>query len=334
MSAFTYTLTDGWEKTDPRDSFLCKLVEEHFPNARWEEKNPDICIYFPFGARHLSYLHSTKIQYTLENDWPDFNFADYSIGFYHLEWEDRYLRFPWYTQVPGYEALREASLQGGVSHDFSRDDAAALDRKFCNFIYSNSKALPLRDRFFKRLSEYKPVDSGGRHLNNIGHRVQNKMKWLQEYKFTIAIENSATSGYTTEKLTEPLVAGSIPIYHGNPTVDRDFNTHSMVWIRDEADVERAVEQIVALDQDDRAYLQMLRTPAKTLEQARIDYHQKLVDFFRHIVEQPAHQRIRRPINPHSINSQLWARRRRDLSKMWGPLYPVMRRILKWQGRWL
>lgn len=333
MAAFTYCITDAWENTDPRRSFINKLIEEHFPEARWEGKNPDICIYFPFGVRHLSYLHSTKIQYTLENDWPDLNFADYAIGFYHLTWEDRYLRFPWFAQVPGYEELRKASLLGGVSHAFAQDDAAALSGKFCNFIYSNNKALPLRDRFFKRLSEYKHVDSGGRHLNNLGKRVQNKMQWLQEYKFTIAIENSATAGYTTEKLTEPLISGSIPIYHGNPSVDLDFNTDAMVWLQDESDVERAVEQIVALDRDDAAYLRMLRTPAQTLEQAQIDYWQNLIDFLRHIVEQPAHQRIRRPVNTHSMQSQLWARRRRDLSKMWGPLYPVMRRILKWQGRW-
>ena len=38
---------------------------------------------------------------------------------------------------------------------------------------------------------------------------------------TIAFENSSFPGYTTEKIFEPMLEGSIPIYWGNPRVDED-----------------------------------------------------------------------------------------------------------------
>ena len=35
---------------------------------------------------------------------------------------------------------------------------------------------------------------------------------LSRFAFTLAIENSEDEGYATEKLWQPLLAGSVPIY--------------------------------------------------------------------------------------------------------------------------
>jgi alpha-1,3-fucosyltransferase 10 len=45
-----------------------------------------------------------------------------------------------------------------------------------------------------------------------------KLALSREYLFTIAIENSLTYDYITEKLWHPLIAGSVPIYLGAPNV--------------------------------------------------------------------------------------------------------------------
>ena len=45
-----------------------------------------------------------------------------------------------------------------------------------------------------------------------------KLALSKEYLFTIAIENSLTYDYVSEKLWHPLIAGSIPIYLGAPNV--------------------------------------------------------------------------------------------------------------------
>jgi hypothetical protein len=35
---------------------------------------------------------------------------------------------------------------------------------------------------------------------------------LSSFAFTLAVENSEDEGYSTEKLWQPLLAGSIPVY--------------------------------------------------------------------------------------------------------------------------
>ena len=80
------------------------------------------------------------------------------------------------------------------------------------------------------------------------------MAFIAKYKFNIAFENSVVPGYTTEKAMEALAARSVPIYYGNPRIAEDFNPDCLVRVADRADVERAVEEIVALDRDDDAYL--------------------------------------------------------------------------------
>ena len=80
-------------------------------------------------------------------------------------------------------------------------------------------AISGRDELFEYLSQYKLVDSGGRHKNNIGGSIDDKFLFQQQYKFSIAYENSSTPGYTTEKIIQALAAGtSEPIYWGNPEI--------------------------------------------------------------------------------------------------------------------
>ena len=68
----------------------------------------------------------------------------------------------------------------------------------------------------------------GRVLNTLGHRVADKQAFLRDYKFTIAFENESHPGYTTEKIVEPMLADSIPIYWGDPLVGTDFEVES--WL--------------------------------------------------------------------------------------------------------
>jgi hypothetical protein len=65
------------------------------------------------------------------------------------------------------------------------------------------------------------VHSYGSCMNNIneeqrGNNHRNKVEIGGKYKFTYAFENSETEDYVTEKMFQPLVSGSVPIYHGAP----------------------------------------------------------------------------------------------------------------------
>jgi len=131
---------------------------------------------------------------------------------------------------------------------------------------SNRKAKE-RIEFFQKLSAYKPVDSGGRFMNNIGGPIapgrQNKAAWMCNYKFNIAFENASYPGYTTEKILEAFVSGAIPIYWGNPLIGLDFNPKAFINCHDFDSFDEVIAFIKEIDQDETLYKNYLREPILT-----------------------------------------------------------------------
>ena len=252
----------------------------HFLKDNYELEfcdNPDYLICDIASHDDLQY-DCVKIISTIENVVPDFNRYDYVMGFDYISFGDRYLRIPLFASYESYAALKK-------QHEFTDEEKKMLlNRKFCSFVVTNAGADPLREKFFRELSKYKQVDSGGRFLNNIGGAVKDKLAFCSNYKFNIAIENSVCPGYTTEKIMEPLTVHSIPIYYGDPLVTNDFHEGCMVRIKNENDVQRAIEEIIFLDTHDDAYLERCLGPRLVHEW---DYYQKRrEDFLRNIFDQP------------------------------------------------
>ena len=57
-----------------------------------------------------------------------------------------------------------------------------------------------------------------------------------------------------------MLANSIPIYWGNPMVDKDFNTGSFINIPNVKSFEAAIEKIIELDKNEKKYLAMAAQP--------------------------------------------------------------------------
>lgn len=251
MNKIRINFTDFWKGFNPEKSIFYKILEKKYTVKLSE--NPDYLFFSCYGYDHLKY-DCVKIFYTGENIVPDFNFCDFAIGFHYFNFGNRYRRIPLFSSRESYKGL----LNKNVSNK-----KKLLNRKFCNFLYSNkNNAHPVRKKFFETISSYKQVDSGGRYLNNLGYMVDNKNSFLSEYKFTIAFENSEGEGYTTEKLVDPMSVNSIPVYWGNPKVGRDFNTSSFIRLEDasEKEIDSAIEKIISLDRNDDDYLKMLHQP--------------------------------------------------------------------------
>ena len=156
---------------------------------------------------------------------PNFDRCDYAFSFDYPVNERNY-RLPLYRRWPEYSQLFNSR---------NPDKVFSQNRKFCSFMVSNPNAST-RIEFFKKLSSYKSVDSGGRFLNNIGDPIQtgveNKLNWMRNYKFSITFENSSYPGYTTEKLMHALITDTIPIYWGNPLAGLDFNPKAFINCHD------------------------------------------------------------------------------------------------------
>ena len=215
------------------------------------DEKPDLLVYSDFGESHWRF-DGLKVYLTGENMLPDFDQCDLAFTPADVPGDPRAVRLPYYAQT---------SLDlGRLVRPPGFDPSAELARPgFCAFVVSNPRS-PERNAFFRMLNRLRRVDSGGRHFNNMGGPVPDKMAFIRNYRFTLAFENTCSPGYTTEKLVEPLLAGSIPIYWGNPDVSRDFDPGCMVNVSDFPDLESAAEHMLALDADREARLRLLRSP--------------------------------------------------------------------------
>lgn len=74
------------------------------------------------------------------------------------------------------------------------------------------------------------------------------------WKFTLAFENSRCNDYVTEKLWRPLIAGSVPVYRGSPSVRKWLPDPRMVILVDDFDSPAALAAYLHyLNRNDTAY---------------------------------------------------------------------------------
>lgn len=256
------------------DNIFYKILSERFDVEI--SNNPDFLIFSVFGNNHRNYS-CKKILYTGENQRPNYTLCDYSVSFDYMD-DSRNLRYP-LSGITLYE--------NGIVDEFPRNiDPEKTKRektKFCNFIFSNPNAN-LRNHLFQELSKYKKVDSGGRVMNNIGHLVGDKVQFLNDYKFTIAFENSEFPGYTTEKLVHPKLVDSIPIYWGNPKVGLDWNTKAIVNAYEFKSIKDIIDRIIEIDNNDDLYFKVLNEPHFNSPKSKDLDHKSFLDFIEKITK--------------------------------------------------
>ena len=154
--------------------------------------------------------------------------------------------------------------------------------KFCCMVVSNPNSKK-RLEFFKNLSEFKQVDSGGAVLNNIGGRVKNKLEFIKDYKFVIAFENSSYEGYTTEKILEPISMNCIPIYWGNKLVDKDFNPKRFINYDSFKNEKELFEKLTEIENNIEIAVDILIQPVFSEDNYTIQSEKlKILNFFEFI----------------------------------------------------
>ena len=184
-----------------------------------ESENPDFIIFGPYGSS-IPKGKYCRIGYYCENIIPNLNCCEWAFGMLYEKdiGNPRYKRLDWHGLTPQQLATNPVF------------DIDPFERKFANYVYSQKN--PHREALFTALQSYRQVDAPGKSMNNMpplddlfpgDDMWQRKRNFLRQYKFTMAVENYSSHGYNTEKLIDPLLAGSIPIYWGNPEVFRHIN---------------------------------------------------------------------------------------------------------------
>ena len=254
---------DFWVHFNKKDNFFFRLLSQHYTPLI--SNNPDFIIYSGYGQDHVHY-NCYRIFYNAENLRINWNACDFAFGFDYLD-DKRYFRLPnWFLYGDPRALLLPRQLPGTIN---------PAQRRFCNLVVSNGLSKKRID-FFHQLSKYKVCDSGGRFLNNIGGPVEDKQSFIKNYKFTIAFENSSYPGYATEKIFEPFLAGSIPVYWGDPLIKRDFNSAAFVNFADYGTDKALIDRIIEIDNNDDLYLEMLHQPAYADNQLPVCANEEII----------------------------------------------------------
>ena len=253
MNSVRIEFRDFYRGFDPSDNFIVSALSELCsievgPGA-------DICFFSCFGTSHRTFV-GCKVQVIGENVRPAFREADFAIGFDRTT-DDRFLRYPQWAWQKDTSALMRPFGEDG------RDEPP----EFCAFVVSNPGS-PFRNALFEQLSRHRFVHAGGALFNNApgpspggtGNWRQSKIEYLSRFRFTIAAESSAYPGYTTEKLVDAFLAGSIPIYWGDPLVDCDFDPRAFINFNDFGTVTGTIEAVLEADRDDATLRRIRSTP--------------------------------------------------------------------------
>ena len=275
MNILKTAFVDFWPEWKDED-FISPILGKNY-NLIIDEKNPDIVFYSIFGNNHTKYK-CKKILYVAENiRYPynptirnninlAFGSANYTITFdpqteknYRLPlWQAFILRNPSYWD----------KLVNKVRHDHFE--------RFCSFTVSNPSNTN-RIYAFDKLSSYKRVHSYGKvRMNDFGLKKASEGKYWREakdqffqehpHKFSIVYENTSYPYYCTEKLMDAFLAGSIPLYSGDPKVVVDWNLKSFLNIQKMGNT--WVEVVKNLDIDQDIFNQYYNEPVFTTDQKK------------------------------------------------------------------
>ena len=273
----------------------------------WSPESPD----YLFSSEHIykNYKYFKTLKYLMKKNSkminiflgmellePDLNVFDYAIAYdSDFKVNDRI-----HHLIPSLfynEIQNDETNLYDIKNEISFDDAkeSVTERKFCNFIYSNGKAHPYRDNLFYKISEYKRVDSLGKHLNNMGNKsTRNDKNWAglsadmkSNYKFTLAIENACSNGYTTEKILTSFLAHSVPIYWGDPDVSKYYNERAFINCHNYSSMDEVLERVKEIDSNDDLWSKMISEPWQTDEQYILTHNeiQDYQDWITHIFQQ-------------------------------------------------
>lgn len=242
--------------------------------------------HFP-GDINEKYKNTRKVFYTGENKGINRD-CDLNLTFSNTP-ECNNIRFPvWIlnliTDIPFKE--NEDFFKKDYFIELSKMKLTQKNtNKFC--CYVASRHMNFREQFLKKICNYKKVHSAGGAYNNYGSikpGSQAKANFQKDYKFAMALENTAANGYTTEKILHAYMSNCIPIYWGNDNIEQDFNKETMICVRDYGSVEEAIEYIKKVDNDEELYNSYMNKPifSKTWIDRFTDPEEK---FFKNVINE-------------------------------------------------
>ncbi|KAL0437950.1 UNVERIFIED_CONTAM: Alpha-(1,4)-fucosyltransferase [Sesamum latifolium] len=167
----------------------------------------------------------------------------------------------------------QSTYAGALFHNNRNYHLSSFKNNDTLVYWSSSRCLPQRNQLAKKLLSLLPHHSFGKCMNNVGGLGQalsfypecvkdsnEAPKWwdhlhcaMSRYKFVLAIENTITESYVTEKLFYALDSGAVPIYFGAPNVWDFVPPHSIIDGTQFSSMAQVASYIKSLANDPVAY---------------------------------------------------------------------------------
>lgn len=284
-----------WKDFNPNENFFYHFIEKEFnriPVSVELDDEPDLVMCSVFGdfktPPKVDKSKTKTVIFTGECYSVHSLGYDLSIGFDHeADVKDKnYIRVPlWFLYLDWFNLRGKNELP--ISF-LNREGVTSKRDKFCLFVSSNPRCKE-RNSIFTVLNNAKRVDSGGRLAKNINipndssdSQLIARNRFEMQYRFSLASENRSKPGYCTEKIFLPFLAGSIPIYWGDATVEVDFNPKAFINLNG-AKVNDVVNKVMEIENDPEKWAKMASTPP--LKDGVLEnYYRKLRVNFERVIE--------------------------------------------------
>jgi hypothetical protein len=267
MDKLCIAFADFWPEWNLED-FISPILKKYF-DVEYNNHNPDVIFHSIFNRMQETPKYKCKKVLILAENWRSSQFAsNYSISF-DPQSETNYRLPLWQIYCLLWPKLRERVFSHRLNYE-------KFDR-FCSFIVSNPNNF-FRNAFYEKLNMQSlgKIHSYGKFKTNDFSLIkashgkywrEAKDEFFQQnkHKYSITFENNSYPGYTTEKLMDAFLVGSIPIYWGDPDVGKDWNTNAFINTM-KLGINEAINLIKKMEVDNNLYMQMYTQPIFTDEQ--------------------------------------------------------------------
>ena len=134
--------------------------------------------------------------------------------------------------------------------------------KLISMIYSGKQSME-GHRLRHTIAQQYQLQEIDYYGHGAGKPIVDKQDGLQDYYFSIIVENTNQPNYFTEKLIDCLVVGTIPIYWGCPNILEFFNVDGFLTFNTVEELEQIIKNI-----SPKEYITRLKAVQQNLELAK------------------------------------------------------------------
>lgn len=132
---------------------------------------------------------------------------------------------------------------GGSNYTWVTPDKRGVHEKSKLVSMISSGKVMCEDHVNRNAIADKMIEQGVDMFGRLYTPVETKDMALNDYMFSVTIENVILSNYQTEKVIDCFATGTVPIYLGNPSIGETFNPDGIIFYDDNFDLNMLSEDL-------------------------------------------------------------------------------------------